>query len=169
MYAIVDIAGQQFKVEPKQKVYVHRLQANEGDVVEFKDVLLYENNGKVQIGAPHVEGAVVSAKVLGNVKGDKVIIFKKRRRKGYRVLNGHRQYFTQIFIQGIAGNGETLKLEEAPAKSAAKALAVAAAADAATKKVAKKAPVAKAEATEVKAKKSPAKKAAKKAAKKTKE
>jgi len=167
MYAIVDIAGQQFKVEPKQKVYVHRLEANEGDVVEFKDVLLYENNGKIQVGAPLVAGAVVSAKVLGNVKGDKVIIFKKRRRKGYRVLNGHRQYFTQLFIQGIAGQGETLKIEEAPvAKAISKDLAKAT-------ELVKKAPAKKAEAAEgaeAKVKKAPAKKAAKKAApKKTKE
>ena len=171
MYAIVDIAGQQFKVEQKQKVYVHRLEANEGDVVEFKDVLLYENNGKIQVGAPLVAGAVVSAKVLGNVKGDKVIIFKKRRRKGYRVLNGHRQYFTQLFIQGIAGQGETLKIEEAPvAKAISKDLAKATelVKKAPAKKTAKKAEAA--EGAEAKVKKAPAKKAAKKAApKKTKE
>ncbi|MBI2271379.1 MAG: 50S ribosomal protein L21 [Bacteroidetes bacterium] len=114
MYAIVDIAGQQFKVEPKQRVYVHRLEAKEGDSVELKNILLLDNNGKVTVGTPLVEGATVAAKVLSHLKGDKVIIFKKRRRKGYRKLNGHRQYFTQIFIQGIAANGEKMKLEEAP-------------------------------------------------------
>lgn len=114
MYAIVDIAGQQFKVEPKQRVYVHRLEAKEGDSVELKNILLLDNNGKVTVGTPLVAGATVAAKVLSHLKGDKVIVFKKRRRKGYRKLNGHRQYFTQIFIQGIAANGEKMKLEEAP-------------------------------------------------------
>ncbi len=114
MYAIVDIAGQQFKVEPKQRVYVHRLDAKEGDSVELNNILLLDNNGSITVGTPLVEGARVAAKVLAHVKGDKVIVFKKRRRKGYRKLNGHRQYFTQLFITGIAGKGEQIKLEEAP-------------------------------------------------------
>ena len=114
MYAIVDIAGQQFKVEPKQRVYVHRLEAKEGENVEFSNILLLDNNGTITVGTPLVEGARVAAKVLAHVKGDKVIVFKKRRRKGYRKLNGHRQYFTQLFISGIAGKGETIKLAEAP-------------------------------------------------------
>jgi large subunit ribosomal protein L21 len=114
MYAIVDIAGQQFKVEPKQRVYVHRLDAKEGESVEFNNVLLLDNNGAITVGTPLVEGARVAAKVLAHVKGDKVIVFKKRRRKGYRKLNGHRQYFTQLFISGIAGKGETIKMAEAP-------------------------------------------------------
>lgn len=114
MYAIVDIAGQQFKVESKQKVYVHRLDAKEGDSVELSNVLLLDNAGKITVGTPLVEGARVAAKVLAHLKGDKVIVFKKRRRKGYKKLNGHRQYFTQLFIQGIGANGETIKLEEAP-------------------------------------------------------
>lgn len=114
MYAIVDIAGQQFKVEPKQRVYVHRLDAKEGDSIEFKNILLLDNNGEITIGSPLIEGARVAAKVLTHLKDDKVIVFKKRRRKGYRKLNGHRQYLTQIFIQGIAGKGQEIKLEEAP-------------------------------------------------------
>jgi large subunit ribosomal protein L21 len=114
MYAIVDIAGQQFRVEPKQRVYVHRLDAKEGDSIELKNILLLDNDGKITVGAPHIEGARVAAKVLAHVKGDKVIVFKKRRRKGYKKLNGHRQYFTQIFIQGIGANGEKIKMEEAP-------------------------------------------------------
>jgi large subunit ribosomal protein L21 len=114
MYAIVDIAGQQFKVEPKQRVYVHRLDAKEGDSVELTNILLLDNGGKVTVGTPLVAGAIVAAKVLAHIKGDKVIVFKKRRRKGYKKLNGHRQYFTQIFIQGIAASGEKMKLEEAP-------------------------------------------------------
>lgn len=114
MYAIVDIAGQQFKVEPKQRVYVHRLEAKEGESVELNNVLLLDNNGKVSVGTPLVEGARVAAKVLAHIKGDKVLIFKKRRRKGYKKMNGHRQYFTQLFIQGIGAKGENIKLEEAP-------------------------------------------------------
>ncbi len=114
MYAIVDIAGQQFKVEAKQKVYVHRLQANEGDSIEFKNILLLDNKGKVTIGSPLIDGARVAATVLAHLRGDKVIVFKKKRRKGYAKLNGHRQDLTQIFIQGIAGKGEDMKLEKAP-------------------------------------------------------
>ncbi len=104
MYAIVDIAGQQFKVEKEKKIYVHRLKANEGDNVEFEKVLLIDNDGKnVKIGAPVIKGAKVTAKVLSHIKGDKVIVFKKKRRKGYKVKNGHRQQFTQIQIENIEG------------------------------------------------------------------
>ena len=101
MYAIVDIAGQQFKVEKSQKLYVHRLEGAEGDKVEFKEVLLTDKDGKVTVGAPTVKGASVSAKILAHVKGDKVIVFKKKRRKGYKKKNGHRQSFTQIEIENI--------------------------------------------------------------------
>jgi large subunit ribosomal protein L21 len=101
MYAIVDIAGQQFKVSKDQKVYVHRMDAEEGTDVEFSKVLLIDNEGKVQVGNPVVKGAKISAKVLSHVKGDKVLVFKKKRRKGYQKLNGHRQYFSQIQIQDI--------------------------------------------------------------------
>jgi large subunit ribosomal protein L21 len=103
MYAIVDIAGQQFKVQKERKIYVHRLSAGEGEAVEFEKVLLIDNDGDVKIGAPVVEGAKVTAKVLAHVKGDKVIVFKKKRRKGYKVKNGHRQQFTQIQIENIEG------------------------------------------------------------------
>ena len=101
MYAIVDIAGQQFKVEKDQTVFVHRLENKEGDKVNFENVLLVDNNGSVKIGAPTVSGASVSAKVLSHLKGDKVIVFKKKRRKGYQKSNGHRQQFTKIVIEGI--------------------------------------------------------------------
>jgi len=101
MYAIVEIAGQQFKVAKDQRLYVHRLDAKEGAKVEFDNVLLVENGGKVIVGAPAVEGAKVTAKVLGHLKGDKVIVFKKKRRKGYQKQNGHRQYLTQIQIDQI--------------------------------------------------------------------
>ncbi len=103
MYAIVDIAGQQFKVEKERKIFVHRLDANEGETVEFEKVLLLDNNGSVTIGAPTINGAKVTAKVLSHVKGEKVIIFKKKRRKTYRKKNGHRQCFTQIQIENILG------------------------------------------------------------------
>ncbi len=101
MYAIVEIAGQQFKVEKDKKIFVHRLDKNEGDKVDFEQVLLVDNDGKVQIGAPVIAGAKVSTKVLGHVRGDKVIIFKKKRRKGYQKRSGHRQDFTQIEIESI--------------------------------------------------------------------
>lgn len=101
MYAIVDIAGQQFKVIKDQKVYVHRLDAEEGTDMEFAKVLLINNEGKVQVGNPVVEGAKIAAKVLTHLRGDKVLVFKKKRRKGYQKLNGHRQNFTQIQIQDI--------------------------------------------------------------------
>jgi len=102
MYAIVEIAGQQFKVSKDQKVYVHRLASEEGSKVSFDKVLLLDDNGNVTLGAPAVEGASVEAKVLQHLKGDKVIVFKKKRRKGYKKKNGHRQSFTQILIEGIA-------------------------------------------------------------------
>jgi len=112
MYAIVEIAGQQFKVEEGKKIFVHRLKAENGNKVEFDQVLLIEDNGKVTVGEPVIKDAVVEAKVLEHLKGDKVIVFKKKRRKGYRVKNGHRQYFTQVEIVSIK--------EKAPRKSAAK-------------------------------------------------
>ena len=104
MYAIVEIAGQQFKVEKDQQIFIHRLDAEEGAKVDFEKVLLVENDGKVNVGAPAVEGAKVTAKVVSHVKGDKVLVFKKKRRKGYKKLNGHRQVFTQITIESISAN-----------------------------------------------------------------
>lgn len=111
MYAIVEIAGQQFKVTRGNKVYVNRLEANEGSKVEFNKVLLIDNDGKIQIGTPSVDGAKVAATVLAHLKGDKVIVFKKKRRKGYQKSNGHRQQLSQILIQGVLAKGETLKDE----------------------------------------------------------
>ncbi|MBD9178700.1 MAG: 50S ribosomal protein L21 [Odoribacter splanchnicus] len=101
MYAIVEIAGQQFKVEKDRKVFVHRLAAEEGAQVEFDNVLLVDNEGTVKIGTPKVEGAKITAKVLAHVKADKVIIFKKKRRKTFERKNGHRQCMTQIQIESI--------------------------------------------------------------------
>ncbi len=157
MYAIVEIAGQQFKVAKDQKVFVHRLEEKEGSKVSFDKVLLL-HDGKVTIGAPVIENAVVTAKVLGHLKGDKVIVFKKKRRKGFKKKNGHRQYLSQIQIEGIsvkapakkaAAKTEETKTEKAPvAKKAAPAKKTAtkeekAPAKAAPKKAAAKKPTAK--------------------------
>jgi large subunit ribosomal protein L21 len=102
MFAIVNIAGQQFKVEEGQELFVHQLEAEEGDNVSFDQVLLINNDGNVRVGKPVLSAAKVNATVLGHQKGDKVIVFKKKRRKGYRVKNGHRQRFTKIKIDSIA-------------------------------------------------------------------
>lgn len=101
MYAIVNIAGQQFKVSKEQKVFVHRLEAEEGAQVEFNEVLLTDDEGNVKVGTPVIDGATVKAKVLSHLRGDKVLVFKKKRRKGYQKMNGHRQYLTQIQIEEI--------------------------------------------------------------------
>src|SRR3970040_2308828 len=116
MYAIVEIAGQQFKVSKDLKVYVHRLANEEGTKVSFDKVYLLDDNGTITIGAPAIEGASVEAKVLQHLKGDKVIVFKKKRRKGYKKRNGHRQYLTQIVIEGITA---TAAPKKAPPKKAA--------------------------------------------------
>lgn len=101
MYAIVEIAGQQFKVEKERKIFVHRLSNEEGEQIDFEKVLLVDDENNVKVGAPYVNGAKISAKVLSHVKGDKVHVFKKKRRKGYKKFNGHRQQFSQILIENI--------------------------------------------------------------------
>lgn len=101
MFAIVNIAGQQFKVEEGQEIFVHRLEANEGDSLTFEEVMLVEKDGSTQVGTPVLD-VNVTATVLGHLKGNKVIVFKKKRRKGYKVKNGHRQALTQIKIDKIA-------------------------------------------------------------------
>ena len=116
MYAIVEIAGHQFKVEKDQKVFVNRLQTEEGKKVTFDNVLLLADGSKVTVGSPAIDGAQVGAKVLKHLKGDKVIVFKKKRRKGYRVKNGHRQSLTEIQIESIAASWAK---KAAPAKAAA--------------------------------------------------
>jgi large subunit ribosomal protein L21 len=102
MFAIVTIAGQQFKVTKGQEIFVHRLEASEGDNVTFDQVSLVDGDGAFKVGTPMLKGASISAKVLGHQKGDKVIVFKKKRRKGYKLKNGHRQSFTKIKIESIA-------------------------------------------------------------------
>jgi large subunit ribosomal protein L21 len=101
MFAIVDIQGQQFKVTKNQYVYVHRLAAEEGSTVTFEKVLMINDEKDVKVGAPYVSGTKVSAKVVSHLKGDKVLVFKKKRRKGYQKMNGHRQSFTKITIESI--------------------------------------------------------------------
>jgi large subunit ribosomal protein L21 len=129
MYAIVEIAGQQFKVAKDQRVYVHRLAQEEGSNVSFDQVYLLDDGKDVTLGAPAITGASVEAKVVKHLKGDKVIVFKKKRRKGYRVKNGHRQSLTEILIEGISAKGGAkkaapkAKAEPAPKKAAPKAKA----------------------------------------------
>lgn len=121
MYAIVEIAGQQFKVQKDQKVFVHRLQNQEGEKVAFDNVLLLDDNGSITVGAPAINGASVEAKVVKHLKGDKVIVFKKKRRKGYKVKNGHRQYLTEILVENIIASGaKPAKVEKKEEKTSAK-------------------------------------------------
>jgi ribosomal protein L21 len=133
MYAIVEIAGQQFKVEEGKKIFVHRLKAEDGKQIDFEKVLLIEDEGKITIGEPVIKDAKVEGKVISQVRGDKVIVFKKKRKKGYRVKNGHRQNFTQVEIISING-------KSSPKKQAAKKIAaeVPASEPVAEKKVAEK-------------------------------
>ena len=120
MYAIVEIAGQQFKVEKDQKLFVHRLDSKEGSKVTFDNVLLLASGDKISVGAPAIDGAQVGVKVLKHFKGNKVIVFKKKRRKGYRVKNGHRQALTEIQVENILASGakKTKSVEKAVAKPA---------------------------------------------------
>ena len=128
MYAIVEIAGQQFKVEKDQKLFVHRLESKEGSKVTFDNVLLLANGDKISVGAPAIDGAQVGVKVLKHFKGNKVIVFKKKRRKGYRVKNGHRQALTEIQVENILVSGakktkkveKSVKVDAKPAKKVEK-------------------------------------------------
>ncbi|MCB2220010.1 MAG: 50S ribosomal protein L21 [Bacteroidetes bacterium] len=125
MYAIVEIAGQQFKVEKEQEIFVHRLEGEAGSTVEFDNVLLYDNEGKISVGTPTVDGILVKAKIVEHLKGDKVIVFHKKRRKGYQKQNGHRQYFSKIVIEDILSGAKksapkTEAKKEAPKKETPK-------------------------------------------------
>ena len=119
MYAIVEIAGQQFKVEQGKKIFVHRLEVEEGKKIDFDKVLLIEDEGNITIGEPIIKDALVEGKVIDHVRGDKVIVFKKKRKKGYRVKNGHRQNFTGVEIVSI--NGKSAPARKASPKKEAKA------------------------------------------------
>ena len=178
MYAIVEIAGLQYKVEKDQRLYVNRLNVAKGKKVKFDRVLLTEEKGDVMVGAPVIDGAVVEATVNGEVKGDKILVFKKKRRKGYQKMNGHRQMFTSITINKITAKAPAKKaaakatedLEAAPKKAASKKTA-AKKATTAKKPVAKKPTTKKATTAKKPAAKKPATKkvstAKKPAAKKT--
>ncbi len=178
MYAIVEIAGLQYKVEKDQRLYVNRLNVAKGKKVKFDRVLLTEEKGDIKVGAPVIDGAVVEATVNGEVKGDKILVFKKKRRKGYQKMNGHRQMFTSITINKITAKAPAKKaaakatedLEAAPKKAASKKTA-AKKATTAKKPAAKKLTTKKATAAKKPAAKKPATKkvstAKKPAAKKT--
>ena len=112
MYAIVEIGGKQVKVEKDQKVFLNRLEGKEGSKVTFDNILLLDNSGKVILGTPSIKGAAVEAKILKHLKDDKVIVFKKKRRKGYKVKNGHRQLLTEIMVEKILEKGAKLKSED---------------------------------------------------------
>ena len=111
MYAIVEIAGQQFKVEEGKKIFVHRLETEKDTILEFDRVLLVEDNDKILVGEPTIENFIVEGKVLDHVRGDKVIVFKKKKKKGYRVKNGHRQNFSEVEIIGIGEKGTIVRKE----------------------------------------------------------
>jgi len=138
MYAIVEIAGQQFKVVQDQKLFVHRLTDKEGSKVSFDKVFLLDDGKKVSVGAPAITGASVEAKVVSHLKGDKVIVFKKKRRKGYRVKNGHRQALTELVIEKIQATGSKSKKAAESSASKKETKAAAKVAPAAKKEVPKK-------------------------------
>jgi len=115
MYAIVEIAGNQYKVEENQEIFVNRLDKEEGAKIIFDKVLLIDNNGKIKIGTPTIKGAKVTAKIISHLKGDKVLVFHKKRRKGYQKLNGHRDYLTKLIIEKIS-----MKAAAKPKKTEAK-------------------------------------------------
>lgn len=158
MYAIVEIAGQQFKVEEGKKIFVHRLEDEIDENVQFDQVLLIENEGKIIIGEPTIKDALVEAKIVDRVRGDKVIVFKKKRKKGYRIRNGHRQNFTQLEIVSIKEKGVKKAAKKEEVKVAEKAIEKVAAAE--TKAVEKKPAVKKATPVKAQEKAAPAKKTA---------
>ena len=112
MNAVVEISGKQFKVSKDSKLYVHRLDAKEGSKVSFENVLLLDNGKKLIVGTPNVQGASVEAKVVKHLKDDKVIVFKKKRRKGYRVKNGHRQELSEILVEKVLEKSSKIKSEK---------------------------------------------------------
>ena len=149
MYAIVEIAGQQFKIEKDQQIFVNRLKEKEGSKVDFEKVLLLDKSGKVSVGAPVIKGAKVTAKIIEHLKGDKVIVFKKKRRKGYKVKNGFRQFLTKLEILSI--DEKATKVKKAEVKKEVKSVAKK---ESAAKKVVKKSPSKKAQSKKTVAKKS---------------
>ena len=154
MYAIVEIAGQQFKVEKGQQIYSNRLEEKEGTKIFLDKVLLFEESGKVSIGSPLIQGAQVTAKVLEHLKADKVVVFKKKRRKGYKVKNGHRHYLTKLEVLSIDEKATEKKASKSSAKKAAAKKTVAKKVTA--KKTVAKKPVSKKAAAKTKTEVSPA-------------
>jgi len=162
MYAIVEIAGQQFKVVEGKSIFVHRLDIENEKEIEFDQVLLIEDEGKIIIGEPTIKDAVVEGKILDHVRGDKVIVFKKKRKKGYRIKNGHRQNFTQVQIVSIREKAvkKVVRKEEAPvAENVKKPVAASEVTSTEKKPAAKKATTAKTTGKATPAKKAPVKKA----------
>lgn len=102
MYAIINIGGHQYRVEEGKYIYTNRLEGNEGDNITFDNVMLLDNEGSINVGTPNIKGSSVTGKILNHLKDDKVIVFKKKRRKGYKVKNGHRQYLSKVLIEKIA-------------------------------------------------------------------
>mgnify|MGYP001309501306 CR=1 FL=1 len=155
MYAIVEIAGQQFKVEEGKKIFVHRLEVENNKEIEFDQVLLIEDEGKIIIGTHTIKNALVEGKIHDHVRGEKVIVFKKKRKKGYRIKNGHRQNFTQVQIVSIKEKADkkSVKKEEAVVTASVKEPVAAA-----EKKITEKKPAAKKTAPVAKGKIAPAKK-----------
>jgi len=119
MYAVVEIQGSQFKVSKDQKLYINRIDGKEGSKVSFDNVLLLDDGKKIQVGKPSLSGTSVEAKIISHLKDDKVIVFKKKRRKGYKVKNGHRQPITEIIIQGISEKKSTPIEESSTEKTTA--------------------------------------------------
>lgn len=149
MYAIVEIAGQQFKIEKDQQIFVNRLKEKEGSKVDFEKVLLLDKSGKISVGAPVIKGAKVTAKIIEHLKGDKVIVFKKKRRKGYKVKNGFRQFLTKLEILSI--DEKATKVKKAEVKKEVKSGAKK---DSVAKKGVKKSPSKKAQSKKTVTKKS---------------
>ena len=149
MYAIVEIAGQQFKIEKDQQIFVNRLKEKEGSKVDFEKVLLLDKSGKISVGAPVIKGAKVTAKIIEHLKGDKVIVFKKKRRKGYKVKNGVRQFLTKLEILSI--DEKATKVKKAEVKKEVKSVAKK---DSVAKKGVKKSPSKKAQSKKTVTKKS---------------
>jgi len=161
MYAIVEIAGQQFKVEEGKKIFVHRLDVENDNEIQFDQVLLIEDAGKVIIGDPTIKDAIVEGKIIDHVRGDKVIVFKKKRKKGYRIRNGHRQNFTQVEIISINEKGVKKAVKKAEVPAAEKVKSPKTVVE--TKTAEKKPAVKKAAPAKAKEKAAPVKKAVKKA------
>ena len=168
MYAIVEIAGQQYKVEKEQEVFVHRLEGDAGSAVELDNVLLVDNDGKVTVGTPAINGAMVKAKIVEHLKGDKVKVFHKKRRKGYQKENGHRQYLSNIVIEDILASGAKKTKKAEPKKEEVKAKPAAEKKETKPKAVPKKAVEAKAAKPKAEPKKEAKPKAEEKAAPKKK-